>query len=345
MTDLSDIAIMYKLLLFFVCLLPVIGFAQTPDLNETIELLSVEDYETQEVAIGNLYRFLESDFKAVQAKEKEIQVSMMNGLNSSDPNIGLYHLLLDLVTNKVIQLNEPIKKKIVTTYSIEKIDLRRLQTEDYSTSIWEDDNYLHRRFHIGLLLDLMGYLDDNNSLEELKEAVSMYDDKKMRLFASCSLIKRGQPVSSDILESIAEDPESRIYLFDYLKKEKKINLFPKPFLNQASFAESEMVNWLLYSTELGRMPDDISFLKMYKIKFKSWGKVGFYLWRFRSDHEDWKDKGWMVGVSGPYQFRKMPTTESLGFTFSNFTPLRKHAYDNHFKNIIETVIEFKRNNN
>ncbi len=334
---------MYKILILTLGLIPLFCSGQAPDLNETIELLSVEDYESQENAIENMYRFIESNKSEIKVREKAIQQSILDGLNSSDPNFGLYHLLLDMRTDDVIRFNESIQKKIVNAYSIEKIDLRRLQSVDYKQTIWDDDNYLLRRYQIGLLLDLMGFLNDETSLAELNEALTMYEDKKMRLFASCSLIRRGEQINSTALESVASDPESRVYLYDYMQKEKKQQLFPKRYLNQSAFSESEMINWLTYPNELGRPPDDIALLKVYKLKFKGWGKVAFYLWRFRSDHSDWKEKGWMVGVSGPYQYKKMPTTDSLGFTFSNFTSLKEHAFDNHFQKLIELVIEAKRN--
>lgn len=343
LTDLPDLTKMYKLLIVAFSLLSVVCVGQAPDLNETIDLLSVEDYDAQETAITNMYRFMASSQDEIKTKETAIQKALLDGINSSDPNFGLYHLMLDMVTDQTIQLNEPIQKKIVNTYSFEKIDLRRLQAKDYEQTIWEDDNYLERRYQIGLLLDLMGYLDDALSLQELQEALTMYEDKKMRLFASCSLIKRGVEVSSDVLESVAEDKESRIYLYDYLDEVKKKQLFPKNFMTQVAFSESDMSNWLTHPMELGRPPDDLDLLKVYKLKFKGWGKVAFYLWRFRSNHEDWKEKDWMVGLSGPYQYKKMPTTDGLGFTFSNFTPLKEHAFDNHFKQLIETVITAKQN--
>lgn len=334
---------MHKLLIVAFCTLSIVCQGQAPDLNETIDLLRVEDYEAQETAITNMYRFMASSQEEIKTKESAIQIALLDGISSSTPNFGLYHLMLDLVTDKTIQLNKSIQKKIVNTYSFEKIDLRRLQAKDYDQTIWEDDNYLERRYEIGLLLDLMGYMNDPQSLNELQEALTMYEDKKLRLFASCSLIKRGEDVPSETLASVAGDTESRIYLYDYLDDIKKKQLFPKDFLTQVAFSESDMSNWLMHPMEMGRPPDDLSLLKVYKLKFKGWGKVAFYLWRFRSEHKDWKEKGWMVGVSGPYQYKKMPTTTGLGFTFSNFTPLKEHAFDNHFKQLMETVIEAKRN--
>ncbi len=78
-------------------------------------------------------------------------------------------------------------------------------------------------------------------------------------------------------------------------------------------AEGDLVRWLTYPTELGRVPDKIEFLE---IKPQSDGGVMYYF-KFMTEPPHWAaDDGWMLGWAGPFARGKLET-HGTG-TFSEF---------------------------
>jgi hypothetical protein len=92
-----------------------------------------------------------------------------------------------------------------------------------------------------------------------------------------------------------------------------------------------MVNWLVYPTELNRLPDEIELMKVVAVDTGMPGGIyDYYLFRFRTKEPHWAAKdGWMAGVSGPYLRNDQPTMESLGETFSTFTKWEAKTPDEH----------------
>ena len=104
----------------------------------------------------------------------------------------------------------------------------------------------------------------------------------------------------------------RNWFYNALDNMNRLELFPEEYVSQEKFAESNMVDWLCYPTELGREPDEI------ELDIFEDSKYEFYLFRFRSDSEGWKEKGWMAGLAGPFKAEEIPTINSSGYTFSRF---------------------------
>jgi hypothetical protein len=116
-----------------------------------------------------------------------------------------------------------------------------------------DEEYAEPRMLAALLLDLLGYLPGHEANEALERALA-YSDPRLRCFAVISLLRRGREVAREHLASVAACPETRIWLYDLLRGIEKEDLFPAEYHNQPAFAESDMVNWLIFPTELGRAP-------------------------------------------------------------------------------------------
>ena len=127
---------------------------------------------------------------------------------------------------------------------------------------------------------------------------------------------------------------NRNILYDNLARLERSELFPEEFKTQEAFAESDMVNWLVYLTELGKPPDEIQLMKVVEVDTGSEdGVVEFYLFRFRSAIDGMKDDGWMAGVSGYYKLADKPTTEAHGYTFSAFEKWRDKTPEQHVSDI------------
>lgn len=183
--------------------------------------------------------------------------------------------------------------------------------------IWSNEEYIDLRDAAGVYTDILGYFNDDAISSELRQYLEL-DDNSLRLFAASSLLRMQRPVDARYLHAIAADAETRNLLYNRLTELNKADLFPAEFYSQAAFAESDMVHWLTYPTELGRVPDEIQLMKVVEVDTRTDdGLAAFYLYRFRSADSAWKEEGWMTGVSGYFKKGK-PTTEAGGYTFSTF---------------------------
>jgi hypothetical protein len=215
-------------------------------------------------------------------------------------------------------LLQPYSKSLLALY-LQKRDLLvpRQGTQGHRW-MWEDD-YVEPRDQAGLLLDLFGHVPSDGIRRELSRAMTEYTDPRLLTFAAVSLVRLGEHVSPDAWETIAAHAEMRNTLHGMLERLRKAELFPRRYRTQAAFAESEMVSWLVYPTELGQVPDEIELMKVIAA-----GNPGdeqdYYVFRFRMHEPHWAaDDGWMAGVAGAFARRDQPTTEAQGDTFSSFT--------------------------
>lgn len=58
------------------------------------------------------------------------------------------------------------------------------------------------------------------------------------------------------------------------------------------------------------MPSSIQLIHVFESD-----KYKLYLFRFKSDHDDWKEMGWMAGISGPYLNRGKTDDKTSGTYF------------------------------
>ena len=84
----------------------------------------------------------------------------------------------------------------------------------------------------------------------------------------------------------------------------KADLFPKKFYTIEKAAESFLVTWLEFPTELGFAPDHIRFETIVTLAEPE--PLDYYVFRFKVDRPQWPIKDWMIGVCGPYQKETAP---------------------------------------
>ena len=241
---------------------------------------------------------------------------------SSSPKLSfeIHHFCLD---HCEAQLLSPAQRAaltdpILSSYRELSQKLRPAQKDQGIAWIWQD-SYQDARHHAGLLLDLLGYLPADRVEKPLRDALE-YRDPRLKYFALISLLRLGKAVDPKHVEDVAGSAEVRNWLYTSLKELDKSSLFPERFRTQAAFAEADMVNWLVFPTELARVPDEIELMKVVTIDTGlPDGLYDYYLFRFRTKPPHWAaEKGWIAGVSGPYLRKDEPTTKALGDTFSSF---------------------------
>jgi hypothetical protein len=193
-----------------------------------------------------------------------------------------------------------------------------------------------------LLLDLLGYLPADRVEKPLQKALE-YKDPRLKHYALLSLLRLGKPVDKKHVEEVAGHAEMRNWLFIGLEKVGKSSFFPEKLRTQKAFAEADMVNWLVYPTELNRVPDDIELMRVVTVDTGlPDGIYDYYLFRFRTKEPHWAAKdGWIAGVSGPYLRKDQPTTKALGETFSSFTKWDAKRPDEHVGDLRELMARWR----
>jgi hypothetical protein len=231
---------------------------------------------------------------------------------------------------------------VVDAYRSLREKLRAAEAKDTIGWTWDED-YAFARGYAGLLLDLMGYFPAAE-VEPILEEATRSGDPKLALFAAIALVRLGRPVGLDLLERVAASAETRSLLFDELKRERQPALFPRKWATQAALAESEMVKWLAYPTELGRPPDEIELMKVVSQDLGPVdGVMEWYVFRFRTHPPHWSSsKGWMAGIAGAFKKAGAPSTTAYGDTFSTMAPWESMTPEQHLAAIRELMTKWRK---
>ena len=175
-------------------------------------------------------------------------------------------------------------------------ELRRLMDLD-SEDAWNA---------LELLADVSKHFTDETVISALQELVQL-GRNHINVYAVDTLYGVDAEVPQSVIDALARDLEFANITYDFLRRQGKTHLFPPECAGAEYLAKSDLVRWLTYPTELGKVPDEIVYIGKIKQLFK---KEVFYVFRFRSDSDtlgdDLKNK-WLIGWSS-----------NEGGTFSNF---------------------------
>lgn len=248
----------------------------------------------------------------------------------------IYHLLLTYFEENLVSTESllPYSKTIVDSYLKYKDPLTKSQKTEGIDWMWEDD-YPKWRDIASLILDVMGYFPTPEVESELHSALN-YQDPRLKLFAALSLLRHGKEVDSDTFHTLAASAETRNILYDKLTEMNKQPLYPEEFKTQEAFAESAMVTWLIFPTELGRVPNEIECMKKVSYFTKKEGIIDYFVFRFRTFEPHWAaEDGWMAGIAGPYLRKEEPSTKAYGGTFSEFESWESKTAEEHVQSIAD----------
>ena len=167
---------------------------------------------------------------------------------------------------------------------------------------------------VEILLDVAGHFSTEKVLACADEILKV-ENGSVKLFAANALLMNGRDVPKSILEEIAGELGLAHRLLRLLGRNGFEYKYPEKYKKQEWIAKSEMAFWLAYPTELGHNPDEIECLGVID-------KDGYdyYIFKFKSYAEKFKEKGWMIGISGGYETGKFAETTN-GCTFSKFEML------------------------
>jgi hypothetical protein len=218
-------------------------------------------------------------------------------------------------------------------------ELRTLRPRVGETFDWgtrDLDRALDRRYRAERALSMLGAAPASASaVEELKCWTGR--DAVLAAGALISLLRLGHAPEESAVARVAADPEARRRLFDGLNELDQLQLMPAEHRTQQALAESELVEWLAYPSELGRPPAAIEFAELVSAETDE-GALDLYVFRFRAEGGRPRRGTWFAGVAGPYRREDAPTTRGGGMTFSAFEPWDKRSPLDHAE-LVAQILE------
>lgn len=276
-----------------------------------------------------------------QLKHKAKDTALLNNIRRGNDSVRItsYYLLLDSMKSKTY-VAEDLADLTDTINKDAELLMNQMShiSNGKKGNLWMWGNYLYmpRRDALGVLLDIMGYLKDEDSKIILSSVLANSNDNELKMFAAIASIRRGIDVHPEELRSIAADISTRLNLSRSLQDMGRSDLFPAAYNVQDSLALGEMVNWLVYPTELARVPDEISLEKVVTVN-EGQGDANYYLFKFRSNDTLWSKDGWMAGVAGPYLLKNMPTPYDEGGTYSEFYKWESMTPQQHIDTLVHVI--------
>ena len=185
-------------------------------------------------------------------------------------------------------------KRAMSAYMAEELNrLMALDGED----IWNS---------LELLADVSKFFVDETILDGLEKLLEA-GRNHINFYAVETLLSKGRRVPQSVIEALAKDLEYASLACQMLHATGNASLFPAEYATEEYLAKSDLVRWLTYPTELGKVPDEIVYIGKIRQLFK---KEVFHVFKFRSDSDTLGDElknKWLVGWSS-----------NEGGTFSNF---------------------------
>lgn len=193
------------------------------------------------------------------------------------------------------------------------------------------ERYQNVRHRACMFLDLAGYLRAPKLSPVLQQAAG-FRDPRIAMYAALALLRRGEEVPTEALETAAAAHETRALLHRKLEALRAGPLFPEAWRTREAFAASVMADWLLYPTELGREPDELILEHVEPLDPE--GAHTAYAWRYRVD-----DGPWLAGASGPHAFGETPGPVEGALAFSRFEPWESATPMEHLERCMGTAGE------
>ena len=151
-------------------------------------------------------------------------------------------------------------------------------------------------------------------------------------------LENGQNLTQEDIMPFAQNLLTRESTYKLLSDYNKTELFPDEYFSIVKGAESELVNWLEFPTELGVCPDEIEHIKRVTFDFDGQNHfIHYEVFRFRVNEPNKDAKfGWFVGVAGPY-FDDSKPYDIANSTFSRFGTLDKITPDEEARWVHENI--------
>lgn len=190
---------------------------------------------------------------------------------------------------------------------------------------------------IEVILDASTYLNNEKTIELVNQISKLsLNDESLIFLLKCQLVN-GIDIDMNNIEKILNNKPLNYKLFHVLDSVDKLNILEGK-INQDDIATSKMIEWLIYPAELGQLPTDIKIIDTIEKD-----DLVYYLFKFSTDLEKFREKGYMIGVVGGYQKNKL-TTSFSGVVFSEYEKV-EDDYKMQGLKLIELIENYWKNRN
>lgn len=237
------------------------------------------------------------------------------------------------------KLLEPAARLI--EQNVRKLTRAASRREDDVRDRWRiDADYFYLRQELGAWLDLLGTVlpCDINLLHEAESLA----DPLIAVNALSAIYARQVAPHKDAILRAAVSNETRGMLYKVLMRFGRVQAFPPEYSTFEKFAELEMVQWLLYPSELGYEPPKIELMARIDSRTADADEEiqCWCLWKF-ADLEGTE----YAGVSGPYgrEALEQPSLDSVrsNDVFSEFSEWSTLSPEEHLGSVLETLSDWR----
>jgi len=214
----------------------------------------------------------------------------------------LYPRLLELTQKEAYQY--PVYELLTVGFAEKSLKAAALKPyansiiKDYKTSRQKranlsvgSESYLQVSPLVHTLVKCLAYFPQQDSVKTLLQTILKKEVPDIQLVAATTCLSENIPLpDSSIFSQLAANKMTRIQFYVQLEQMGKVNLFPKKWLTQEAFAESELVEWLSVPNKRNGPPTQITLVKKHKLADEG----NLYLFKFV-----YPGGGWMAGISGP----------------------------------------------
>ena len=151
-----------------------------------------------------------------------------------------------------------------------------------------------------------------------KESKEMMEARFGRIRPLMDKFDANQTLTAAEVVPYAENNLTRELTYRLLEANDQLDLFPEKYKTIIHSAESNLVNWLEFPTELGTVPDEIKHVERVTFHHKN-DDVHYEVFKYRTSPPHFAAKdGWLLGVVGPYFDDSKAYDETIA-TFSRMT--------------------------
>lgn len=202
-------------------------------------------------------------------------------------------------------------KAVLARYALS--ELNRYAEERENNTITED-GYNNLEFICDAARSIMGGTPSEGGLTQRITELFTLGDPAVSYYALSTLLAMDKPIPDGVILTLAENIEYADRVFHLLKQYGLAGKIPAELQDPVYLAKSDLVQWLVYPTELGKRPDEMEYLGQVKRR----GEI-YHLFRYKSDSENLDEESrnvWLIGWAN-----------DEGGTFSNFDRYADYEQD------------------
>ncbi len=142
--------------------------------------------------------------------------------------------------------------------------------------------------------DAVSFFGDDKALSALTK-ITEFQNLTINYFALQTLLERNFAIPAHLPKTLAKSLEFAHKTYRTLLAHGKADLFPREYMDEIYLAKSNMVDWLLYPTELNQAPDEIEYIGKITYLFR---KQIYHVFKFRSDSQTLLEEDrnrWLIG--------------------------------------------------